>query len=202
MPMLQQHQLRVAGVAKIIMDNISAPLDRDNVIIACLFHDMGNIIKADLDYFPAACEPEGKEYWLKVKDGCMRQYGSDEIKATLTIAAECGLPVQAVEYISLMGFKNADKTAAASLEQKICTYADMRVTPTGVVSLAKRLAEGRERYKNKYPDSVEERAYYQAKTKFLQDIEQSIQSVCHVPLSDITEETVRPLFSTLETISL
>ncbi len=47
MPTLQQHQLRVAGVAKQICDSISEPIDKEVVVDVCLVHDMGNIIKFD-----------------------------------------------------------------------------------------------------------------------------------------------------------
>ncbi len=57
LPLLQLHQLRVAGVAKLITESITIPVDAQAVVLACLFHDMGNIIKADFTYFPEALQP-------------------------------------------------------------------------------------------------------------------------------------------------
>ncbi len=50
MPNLKQHQFRVAAVAEIICKNLSEVVDKDNIILACLYHDMGNIIKFDYFY--------------------------------------------------------------------------------------------------------------------------------------------------------
>ncbi len=202
MPILQLHQLRVAAVARIIMNHISEPLDVHTVILACLFHDMGNLIKADLNYFEDACQPEGKDYWLQVKKDFIEKYGPDEKVATEMIARECGLSIHVSSLISGAGFANADKAAFSTLEQKICTYADMRVVPYGVVSLMDRMVEGRERYKNRYPDTPEQQQYFEEKTNFLKDIEQSIQSVCSIPLQDITEKSVQLLIPELQQITI
>src|SRR3954452_25294278 len=85
MPALQQHQLRVAAVAAMICDSLPGT-DKETVVIACLFHDMGNIIKSDLSYFPEFVQPEGLEYWEKVKQEYIQKYGSDENAATKEIA--------------------------------------------------------------------------------------------------------------------
>ena len=68
MPNLQLHQLRVASVAKIIAENFKEKLDKESIVIACLFHDMGNIIKFNFSYFTEFLKPEGLEYWQAVKN--------------------------------------------------------------------------------------------------------------------------------------
>ena len=45
MPSLQLHQYRVAGVAMYLCERVKMKIDTDNIIAACLLHDMGNIIK-------------------------------------------------------------------------------------------------------------------------------------------------------------
>ena len=67
MPSLAMHQMRVAAVAKFISNSLLKPFDANNVIEAALFHDMGNVIKADLSLFPEFLEPKGYEYWKNVK---------------------------------------------------------------------------------------------------------------------------------------
>ena len=52
MPQLQEHQLRVASVAKTICDHLLVPVHTDHVVSVCLLHDMGNILKFDLQKFP------------------------------------------------------------------------------------------------------------------------------------------------------
>ena len=44
MPNLQMHMYRVAAVASLIYDNFNEPLNKEEIITACLLHDMGNII--------------------------------------------------------------------------------------------------------------------------------------------------------------
>ena len=74
MPTLQLHQLRVAGVAKIIADSFNGEIDKESIVLACLFHDMGNIIKFDLKNFPEYNQPEGIEYWQKVQSEFLEKY--------------------------------------------------------------------------------------------------------------------------------
>ena len=83
MPNLQEHMLRVAAVASLVCDNFNEPLPKDDIITACLLHDMGNIIKSDLQYFPEFIKPEGLDYWQKVKDEYIEKYSRDEHKATI-----------------------------------------------------------------------------------------------------------------------
>lgn len=88
MPTLRLHQLRVAAVGQIICDSIPDFKDTKEVVVTCLLHDMGNIIKFDLNYFPEFLKPEGLEYWQKVKEEYIQKYGNDEHHATQSIIAE------------------------------------------------------------------------------------------------------------------
>lgn len=48
-PNLQEHMLRVAAMAEIIANSWpNNSLDREILLLACLTHDMGNILKFDL----------------------------------------------------------------------------------------------------------------------------------------------------------
>src|SRR3989344_8748672 len=90
MPSLQLHQLRVAAVAKLLCEGCTKPINEHDVILACLFHDMGNIIKSELSYFPDFTEPEGVEYWERVKADFVEAYGTDSHTANIAIAKEIG----------------------------------------------------------------------------------------------------------------
>lgn len=150
MPALQQHQLRVAAVAKQICDSISSTVDKNGAVIACLVHDMGNIIKFDLTYFPDFLQPEGLEYWQKVKNEFIKKYGTEEHIATKKISKEIGLSETQISYLDTVGFSQIKKAFVShSLEQKICCYADQRVGPYGVLSIKERLIEGRKRYEGR-----------------------------------------------------
>lgn len=147
MPNLQEHQLRVAEVAKIIAENFNGNLDVESIVTACLFHDMGNILKSDLARFPEFVEEKGIEYWQGVKDEFFQKYGPDEHVATQMIAKEVGLNAGAMECLNHIGFSNLGVNEKSdSFENKICNYSDMRVGPHGIISFEERLIDGQKRY--------------------------------------------------------
>jgi 5'-deoxynucleotidase YfbR-like HD superfamily hydrolase len=82
---LQDHQLRVAAVASIICDSFDFLINKEKIIKVCLLHDMGNIIKFQLDYFPELNKPEGLEYWQNVQKEFIAKYGPNEHNATMKI---------------------------------------------------------------------------------------------------------------------
>lgn len=144
---LQLHQLRVAAVGKMICDNLFWPIDTNAVVVACLFHDMGNILKFNLAYFPESLEPEGLKYWENVKSEYTKKYGMNQHGATKKIAEEIGLQEAVIKCIDAVGFSKAGEVLKSdSYEKKICEYSDMRVGPHGVLSLEERVMDGRKRY--------------------------------------------------------
>ena len=202
-PFLQLHQLRVAAVAKTIADHFDGTLDTRALLIAALFHDMGNIIKFDLSHFPETSEPEGVAYWQKVKDDFIRRYGPDEHHATIAIAHELHLPLQAVLYIDGVGFSKLEKTRDThSVEQKIVEYGDLRVAPQGVTSMSERLTEARERYKNHSKSGSWDADRYQALVAAAKEIEEQIFARTSISPTDITEEKIQPLIGALRDFNI
>lgn len=192
MPNLQKHMLRVAAVASVICDNFSEKIDKDNVVIACLFHDMGNIIKSDLNYFPNFLQPEGLEYWQKVKEKYIEKYGSSEHTATETIMKEIGLPERAIFYFKNMGFHNSTKNETEKfLEHKICNYSDMRVGPYGVIPMEERIEEGHKRYLGREHSLASDD--FEFLVKSLRNIEKQIFAKCKIKPEDVNNESVAPI---------
>lgn len=147
MPQLQLHMLRVAGVAKIICDNFQKEIDKESVITASLLHDMGNIIKFKLDLFPKGLKPFGLKYWEGVRGEFIKKYGPDEHLATIKISEEIGISQEIINIVNDLEFsmtKQIDRSN--NLKKKVIKYSDLRVAPSGVLSLEKRLAEARGRY--------------------------------------------------------
>lgn len=144
---LRQHQLRVAAVARTIALAAKEPVDSDAVTRIMLMHDMGNIIKADLARFQEFLEPEGLDHWRGVRQEFIARYGADEHAATVAICRELGFPDAELEIIDNLRFSRTRWILEeGSLTQKICKYADLRVSPWGIVPMRERLAEARERY--------------------------------------------------------
>ena len=189
-PSLQLHMLRVAAVVKIISNNINQPTDTSSMITACLLHDMGNILKFDLQLFPEFLAPQGQAYWQMVKDEFLQKYGSDEHQATITIAHELGVNQRVIELIEAVGFTHAkDNFLSEDLAKKIVIYADMRVHPKGVVSLEARLQDGHRRFQ--LQKSKEEREdYFQEMAGYLKKIEQQIFEHCRLKPEDITDKKI------------
>jgi hypothetical protein len=198
MPQLAAHQLRVAAVAHVIARSFQSSLHTEELISACLLHDMGNILKFDLAYFPQFLEPQGFAYWQDVKAEFQVKYGTDEHLATLSIAREIGVSERTLSYIEAIGFGAASENEkGSSLEKKIACYADMRVAPLGIVSLRERLEEGNRRYRSR-PGYTKSGSYLSLQTSALEAIEQQIFSYGSITPGDITEETCEKYFSSLQ----
>ena len=198
MPTLQQHQLRVAAVAKQICDAIEEPLDKEGVVDVCLVHDMGNIIKFDLTYFPDFVQPEGLEYWQGVKHEYIQKYGPEEHVATEMICKEIGLSDTQTEYLEAVGFSRVKKALVSdSLEKKICCYADQRVGPRGVLSVQERLIDGRKRYEGR-KDKAMLSDQFEELAAALQALEQEIFSHTSIVPTGITDVSIAPIIESLK----
>lgn len=160
MPNLQQHQLRVAGVAQVVCQHIAnqvPALPQTEIVQAALLHDMGNIIKFDLTRFPEFLEPEGVEYWQQVQAEFVAKYGNNEHEATRQIVHEIGVSDLVAELIASISFTGAAQVAAQSDPKWwIAEYADCRVTPEGVTDLETRLLDLETRYGSKYPSEAQQ----------------------------------------------
>ena len=145
-PNLADHQLTVAGVAALICEK-TCKESKDEVVLACLLHDMGNIIKFDLDRKIPGAEIENINYWKAVKQKFIEKYGDDEHVATMEIAAEIGVNDKIMKLIDAVGFRHSlDTLSSGDISKMIAGYSDMRVAPHGVVSLESRLSDLTKRY--------------------------------------------------------
>ncbi|MBI4079915.1 HD domain-containing protein [Candidatus Kaiserbacteria bacterium] len=206
MPSLQLHQLRVAAVAKLICEYFKKPVNAHDVVLAALFHDMGNILKFDLGKtFPEFLEPEGLEYWQKVKDEFKKRYGSDQHEASLKIAREIGLSAMVVRCVDAVAFAKAEATLQYGLwEEKICEYADTRVGPRGVLPVVERLEEGRKRYEGRSINSgvTEPRERFDQLVKAELEIERLIFANTRIKPEDINDAAVEPVIEQLRTYTV
>lgn len=204
MPGLQLHQLRVAAVALTVAMAVDDELSQDSIIAACLLHDMGNIIKFDLQAmaFPQFLEPEGQTYWLKVQQEYMSKYGSDEHLATMQIAREIGVSEYVLELIDAIGFGNLTPNyELKDLTKMICEYADNRVAPLGIVSLEVRLQDFENRYAHKFPSRAETLRREKAQD-LARKSEQYIFSQLSIKPSAITDQALDGTITELKNFSV
>jgi hypothetical protein len=145
MPNLQQHMFRVAAVAEVIgRELLKAKLsdaalsftdqDLQDVLAALLLHDLGNMAKFKLDYFPEFVLPEGLAYWQAEQEQFWAKYGKNAHQATLQMLDELGVSSRVKELVDSVSFNKAKKNLdSPDYARKLCAYADMRVGPHGVV---------------------------------------------------------------------
>jgi hypothetical protein len=197
LPNLREHQLRVAAVAQQIGNAMTSAVDTKGIVRTCLVHDMGNIIKFDLTFYPDFVEPLGLEYWQGVKGSFINTYGSDEHMATSAICREVGLTEKEIEYLSTIGFtRSTTARNSGSFEQMICCYADQRVGPRGVLSLDERLRDGRKRYEGR-EDKKLVLEQYDEFVESLYAIEQKIFVQSTIRPEDVSDSSVVPIISAL-----
>ena len=200
MPQLQTHMLRVAGVASTIVENFEGKIDRKTIITTALLHDLGNMAKIKLDAFPEFAQPRGIDYWQKVLKEFKLKYGNDDYTATYTLLTEIGIPQNIYDLIQSLEFAKSQRTAEGNnLELKVCLYSDARVSPHGVVSLAERLDEVKERFMRNKGISGEK---FNQISESLYEIEKQIFAHCKIKPEDITEEKVRPLIEDLRNFEI
>ena len=203
MPFLQMHQLRVAAVGRMIAQNSNSKLDERSIVIACLFHDMGNILKSDFTLFPEACEPEGLMYWEHEKADFLKRYGPDVHHATSAIGHELHLPLQAMKYMEQIGFSRLEYIRDhPSYELKIVEYADCRVAPHGVVPMLERLEEGRIRYAKVRPDREGNKEVFDTLVSAASEIERQISAQMRIKPDDITEAALQSSIAELKNFQL
>ncbi|MFA5773420.1 MAG: HD domain-containing protein [Candidatus Paceibacterota bacterium] len=189
MPLLAMHQIRVAAVAMMICDSLDISVDKENIVKACLIHDIGNIVKFDLNHFPEQNKPEGIDYWQKVKNEFTTKYGSDDHIATLTIVRELGISPRIYEFVDCIDTSVAEKIVEEDdFGKKICAYVDNRVSPYGVVSAEEHSLDSKERYKN-HPHAFDEgrRSFFMEN---IYSIEKQIFSHSNIKPEDINDESV------------
>lgn len=206
MPSLQLHMFRVAGVASVICENFKQPelINQDDIVSACLLHDMGNIIKFDLSLFPQFLEPDGFSYWKGIQDEYIKKYGEDEHNATYVIAKEIRVSKAVQQIIESVGFSNSEKNYnSTNFNYKIAAYADFRVAPYGVDSLENRLKDGRERFmKNKMKAYNPKLDKFEELSEYIYKLEKQIFENTTIKPSNITESCCERTRSNLRGLTL
>ncbi len=197
MPNLQEHMFRVAAVASLVCDNFSDPIPKEEIMTACLLHDMGNIIKFDLSQTKDFLNKNiDLDYWEKVRAEFRERYGENEHQATLQIIKELGVSKKVSDLVAIVDFSEIFNIFDKSIEKQITLYTDCRVDPFGVVSVEERLLEGRNRYKKRKNQATDEH-WELAKSIFLK-LENNIFSKCRIKPADINNKTTAPIILALK----
>ncbi len=196
-PNLRLHMLRTASVAEMLCDNWhGTAINKEDIIAACLLHDLGNIAKFDLGETDAHLlgeEAKRIDYWRKVKTETMGKYGSSEYDATRNMMKELGVSSKVVSLVDRMIYVLRNPEEAHDYELMLCEYADERVSPKGVLSVAERFAEFAER--NSKSISATNRARVAIVTSLLRnalDVESRIFANMGIKPEQINDESIKP----------
>jgi len=196
---LRLHQLNVAAVADQICESFKIPIDRDLIITAALFHDMGNVVKFNLEHTKSIFNLSDEEIIniKKNQDEFIKKYGENDHEANMNIACELGLSQKVIELISGNRFENLCIDAKMDdWSRKVLHYADSRVGPTGILSYEERMDEAHNRYKNsKLGANEEERQRLVGCGK---EIEKQIFSNCKIKPEDINNDSIKPYLEKLK----
>lgn len=185
-PNLAEHMMRVARVVEFIRDHWIGPkVDWDVIVESALLHDVGNIVKFDFDKYPELLGDQRVRlnYWKDRQAEMTSRYGSDDHKVTEKLLAEIGVRGEVYETVERGGFQKIIAIGHSDFWQtKILVYSDLRVMPTGVVSLEDRLTYIRDRYP-KYSS----RPDYPEMENACREIEKQIGENIDVPVSQISD---------------
>ena len=197
---------RVSAVAAQLFDarKMVDPLleGRHDLIVACLLHDMGNIIKFNFDVMPP---PDGrKDYWKKVQSDFKEKFGLDELAAAEKIMEELGVLSRTHGILEHTSFPYGDKLLeSGSMLQKIAGCADQRVSPGGIVSMTERFEYMHKRYAERgsvYGDLNDPKI--RALTDAIFEVERQLFEGLAIRPEDINDASVAPIIESLRTFEI
>ncbi len=193
---LRDHMFRAAAVGELICDNWNGPeLDKDAIVAVLLLHDLGNLVKMKFDT-PLALKIMGKEaerveYWKKVKQEVVEKYGKDDHRVTMKMVAELGVSERLVFLLNEKEWLQNSITAASDdFDLKICSYADQRIGPFGILSLRVRFEDVAERYKD-MPKHYSQEPSYAKIVAYGLELEKQIFEHCSITLEQVTDDAVQ-----------
>lgn len=180
--------LEVAAVASYICDNVKkVKVNKKAVVEWALLHDMGNIVK-----FRKFISPQmemGEKYWRKVQKKFIEKYGKDAHYATLAIIKEMSLKNEGdiIKLISGADFREIANNGYTSMEIRICDYADMSVSPRGIVGFKKRVDDLIKRY-NLTSDNLSTKARKENALEIDKHFNGEIENIHKHDFSDLIKE--------------
>lgn len=194
---LQEHMYRVTAVGLIVNDFLSyfIKLDKDILTTTMLLHDIGNIIKFDLN--SDLLKNENIENLKTIKNDFILKYGDDEHVATVSIMKEIGVDKKSIEILDNIGSSRIESIINSDdWYKKVCSYADFRVSPHGVASVEERFDDVIKRYKgsNHILGNIEKT---EQKKKQAVILEAQIQEKCAEPLSLIDDFKIKLIIDKL-----
>jgi len=188
-PNLAEHMINVASVLELIKENWQGEkIDWARLIRAGLLHDLGNIVKFDMDKYPDFMgEEKGRiDYWKKVQEEIIEKYGEDDHEVTEKMLKEIGEDLEVVEIVLDKSFwKSIEIVEGEDLETKLLLYADLRTGPLGLMTLKERVDDINDRMPkySKRPDFPE-------MVESIYALGREIGNNLKIPVEEINDENI------------
>jgi putative nucleotidyltransferase with HDIG domain len=188
---LQEHMLRVAALAEIILENWTGKKVNKNAIVqACLFHDIAKPMTFEL---AKQAQFGMSAYDIKKLGKLQKQlksrYGTDEHHAVVEICKEIKLSPTAIKLVDNLEWKRIPRLLKSNdIESLIPIYCDMRIGPKGILLLEERLHDLESRVNE---------GVYQSNLKNGKQLEELIKKSTSVELDSIGNKKLNLRFNKL-----
>ncbi len=190
-PNLQEHMFRVCAIVVFIEEHWTGKelVDWSGTKKAAVTHDLGNVVKFDLDKHPEFLgrEQANINHWKRVQKQIIAKYGMDDHEATKRMLLELKVSNEITESILNKSFDNSIMVKNSNnWPLKILYYADFRTLPTGIGTLEERIADVRARMP-KYTS----RPDFEDLVAAGREIEGQLQRNLNIPVSEISDDSVK-----------
>jgi putative nucleotidyltransferase with HDIG domain len=141
---LQDHMMRVAGTAHILLDKWhGADIDHRSIIIACLLHDIAKPITFDLTrQSEFGMTRKEIERLAELQEKLVAQYGTEEHLVAVAICKELRCETEVVRIVENFEWRYLSQLLAEEdLSSLVAIYCDMRIGPKGILLMHDRLRE-------------------------------------------------------------
>lgn len=194
------HLYRVTAYALYLTDHFvpDVQLNRDFITKACLFHDIGNIIKFDFrqDRLIEISDQDAAK-WKKVQEDFIAKYGPNENIAVNKIVAEIGLEENVQMLLKQTGIEKIRFALTTdNWDVKLIRIADERISPQGVVTMRERYADLLARYQGR-DHHLADKKENEERLALALELEKQIQSKCTIDLQKITDTDIEPYIERL-----
>jgi len=192
---LQEHMYRCAAFAELIADNWKGPvLDRPALIAYMLVHDLGNIVKCDFEAYAfygddVRSDPNS---WKRRKRVTMTKYSDQARRVTLAFLHDLGVDNRVMDLVVKQD-QGEERSVVPDWECKVGTYSDMRIGPSGVVTLAERVADLlQRRAERKFTNKEDAQKVFDPVSREI--LEREVASQCTIPMEKIDDRAIEPYF--------
>jgi len=195
---LRRHMIWVANVAELLCDNCKEKVNKEDIIAACLIHDLANLIKMNFELHTGVDlldkeDQEKLDFYKQRQDKMKLKFGLNAEHANPIIAKELGASERVIELVSHKPFEICgDKLLSNDVEEVIAAYADLRVEPKGIVSMKERMEDFDKRYNTHLH---KEKIEFSTKFKPLAEkMEKELFEKIKIKPEEITSKTTKKYF--------